>query len=161
VWCYNKRIVSLALRTFKFSFKNILMELQSKKFDRPCVKNQSSVMCISHSWRDIKHYLDLQKLLVSLFPTLFLDFAIASPLMFTSMCCGVKPNKLIDMHIQQISLVLSQQWWRIYPLMWCLSLQCCELCHKTMYIYIAVSKPTWQIFQGYSHTNTMLVYVST
>jgi hypothetical protein len=84
-----KKMIIMGRKKPKSNFKNIPIELQSKIFDRLCVKDQSRAMCVSHSW----HERVLYKIITKRGPTKIVENLFPIPFLYLSLqqllhCCS-------------------------------------------------------------------------
>jgi hypothetical protein len=106
---------TMGRRKPKSFFKNLPIDLQSKIFDKLCVKDQSRAMCVSKSWRDCILYTTLpkevpQQLLVNLHQTPFLDLNLQQLLNWCSrvMRSMLRATHIVDTsHMQWVSFILQ------------------------------------------------------
>ncbi|XP_004516536.3 uncharacterized protein [Cicer arietinum] len=140
-------------------FNKIPIDLQTKIFDKLCVKDQSNAMCVSRLWHDtilsttIPNKHPQQSLVTtSLFPTPFVNLEQLFHWCSQVMCCRVIPQNLIDScnglllfcHNNGKAKNLTHGVYHYYVLN-----------HVTKQC-VAVLKPTGQITKGYSYAT--LVY---
>jgi hypothetical protein len=77
-----KKMIIMGRRKPKSNFQNIPIELQSKIFDRLCVKDQSRAMCVSHSW----HERVLYKIITKRGPTKIVENLFPIPFLYLRVC---------------------------------------------------------------------------